>query len=273
MKAKQSTSGNYIRVGIANSSGVGVTGLAFSAPVIKIVKPGFAAVTKSLSAPDWVEAGQGWYWLRLSAGDCDTLGQNMVLTSYLAVEGEYDFDIAANLESDIFERLGAPVVTVSADIATVKLKTDGLPSDPADESIVLAAIAAIPAPDNTSIAAIKLKTDTLPSDPADQSLIIAATDALSTDIATMQSDIDDLTTNMAAVINAVAVLHGLMGANNYEDTFVYNGPDGALSSSRLRTYDSAVNQAAHGVAGLLKTYTFTFGYTGSLLTSVGIVAV
>lgn len=36
------------------------------------------------------------------------------------------------------------------------------------------------APDNASITAIKAKTDNLPSDPADESLIIAATDALAT---------------------------------------------------------------------------------------------
>lgn len=39
------------------------------------------------------------------------------------------------------------------------------------------------APDNAGIAAIKAKTDNLPSDPADQSLIIAATDQIRTDIA------------------------------------------------------------------------------------------
>jgi hypothetical protein len=38
------------------------------------------------------------------------------------------------------------------------------------------------APDNASITAIKAKTDNLPSDPADESLIIAATDSLATAI-------------------------------------------------------------------------------------------
>jgi hypothetical protein len=42
------------------------------------------------------------------------------------------------------------------------------------EADSIAAIAALTAPDNSGIAAIKAKTDNLPSDPADQSLIIAA---------------------------------------------------------------------------------------------------
>lgn len=41
------------------------------------------------------------------------------------------------------------------------------------------------APDNASITGIKAKTDNLPSDPADESLIIAATDAISTSIAAL----------------------------------------------------------------------------------------
>lgn len=43
------------------------------------------------------------------------------------------------------------------------------------------------APDNASVTAIKAKTDNLPSDPADQSMIIAATDQVRSDIAAIPS--------------------------------------------------------------------------------------
>ncbi len=74
---------------------------------------------------------------------------------------------------------------VDTEVAAIKAKTDNLPTDPADESNIQAAIAnlltyvdtevaAILAAVDTEIAAIKAKTDNLPSDPADESLLEAA---------------------------------------------------------------------------------------------------
>src|SRR3990167_848966 len=63
---------------------------------------------------------------------------------------------------------------LDTEIAAIKAQTDLLPSDPADQSLIIAATDAI----KTDTAAIKLKTDNLPSDPADESLVIAATDAI-----------------------------------------------------------------------------------------------
>ena len=74
----------------------------------------------------------------------------------------------------------------NAGITAIKAKTDNLPSDPADQSLLIAAIGtpmqagSYVAPANSDISAIKAKTDNLPSDPADQSLIIAAIDAVPT---------------------------------------------------------------------------------------------
>jgi hypothetical protein len=97
----------------------------------------------------------------------------------------------------------------TSDITAIKAATDNLPSDPADQSLVEAAISALTipsatdirteldtnstklanldatvssrlaaasytAPANSDITAIKSKTDNLPSDPADQSLLEAA---------------------------------------------------------------------------------------------------
>ena len=180
-------------------------------------------------------------------------------------------DLAALITST-YNRVGAPVgASISADIAAkptaaairteidtnstqlaaIKAKTDNLPTDPADESLIIAAtdaiysrigapvglsisadIANIPtAPtaasirteidtNSTQLAAIKVKTDNLPSDPADESLIIAATDAIynrigapvglsiSADIAgigvsptaaTIRSEIDTNSTQLAAI--------------------------------------------------------------------------
>jgi hypothetical protein len=98
------------------------------------------------------------------------------------------------------------VAPANADIAEIKAKTDNLPSDPADQSLLTASIAAVPgevrtnlsaelgridvatstrlatsgyiAPDNAGITAIKSKTDNLPSDPADQSLLVSAIAAI-----------------------------------------------------------------------------------------------
>ena len=65
---------------------------------------------------------------------------------------------------------------------------------------------------DTEIAAIKAKTDNLPTDPADQSLIIAATDAIfnrigapagasvSADVAAIQADTNDLQTRVPAAL-------------------------------------------------------------------------
>jgi hypothetical protein len=55
------------------------------------------------------------------------------------------------------------------------------------------------APDNSSIAAIQNKTDNLPDDPADQSLIISATDSLSTQISNVPNSVWDSLTSEATV--------------------------------------------------------------------------
>jgi hypothetical protein len=66
------------------------------------------------------------------------------------------------------------------------------------------------APDNSSVTAIKAKTDNLPSDPADQSLVIAATDALSTAIGTRLAAAD-YTAPPTANQNADALLDRTAG--------------------------------------------------------------
>ncbi len=115
----------------------------------------------------------------------------------------------------------------STQLAAIKAKTDALPSDPADASVVAGLIAAVEAKVDTVdtvVDAVKLKTDNLPSDPADQSLMIAATDAIVTAVGTRasQTSVDDLPTNAElatalaaaddAVLAAIAALNNLSSA-------------------------------------------------------------
>lgn len=55
---------------------------------------------------------------------------------------------------------------------------------------------------------------------------------------------------------------GLAQENFFEDSFVYDGA-GRLTSSRMRLYDTKANAEAHGVTGLLETYTVTATYDGN----------
>lgn len=108
------------------------------------------------------------------------------------------------------------------------------------------------APDNAGIAAVKAKTDNLPDDPADESLIIAATDALSTAIAALPSATDNadalLTRDMSAVtegdgrtpIQALRALRNKVAISG--STMTVNKEDDATASWTAQvTTDAAAN--------------------------------
>lgn len=87
---------------------------------------------------------------------------------------------------DAFARLGAPAgASVSADIAAIEAQTDDIGA--AGAGLTALATAAALATVNTVVDAIQAKTDALPSDPADQSLIIAATNAVIADTEDIQA--------------------------------------------------------------------------------------
>lgn len=77
-----------------------------------------------------------------------------------------------------------------SDLTAVKVKTDNLPADPADQSSVEAAITAATSglASQSDLTSVKSKTDNLPSDPADQSLVEAAITAATSGMAS-QSDL------------------------------------------------------------------------------------
>jgi hypothetical protein len=134
-------------------------------------------------------------------------------------------------------KLGTPAVTVSDDIAAVKtdtaaikLKTDNLPADPADESLLEAAIAGVQA-DTTAISAAVTAVDTKLGTPAGASV--------SADIASVQTVADtlqDVATGkwVIDVLNNQLVLSRWNGSSWVEfKRFDLFDKDGNPSSSKI----------------------------------------
>ncbi|PWJ88367.1 hypothetical protein C8D77_11189 [Mesorhizobium loti] len=101
--------------------------------------------------------------------------------------------VAGNVGGNVTGSVGSVTGITASDVGAIKAKTDNLPSDPADESLIIAATDAIMgrlgAPSGASVSAdvaavksdtgaVKAKTDNLPSDPADASDIASAFTAL-----------------------------------------------------------------------------------------------
>jgi hypothetical protein len=114
-----------------------------------------------------------------------------------------EFEARTIAAADYFDPANDPVANVTlvatCTTNTDMRGTDGAntttPNTVAPDNATIAAIAGYL---DTEIAAIKAKTDNLPSDPADQSLIIAATDAIAAAIAALEdiSVADILTAQM-----------------------------------------------------------------------------
>jgi ActR/RegA family two-component response regulator len=92
-------------------------------------------------------------------------------------------DLTTELQSGL--ATAAALSTVGTAVDAVKLKTDNLPSDPADQSLIIAAAAAIQAdiagltpPDNAGIAAIQAKTDLLTFTGANANVNVEAVNGL-----------------------------------------------------------------------------------------------
>jgi hypothetical protein len=188
----------------------GKTGLTLTITASK-AGAAFGSIT-----PTVTELVNGWYALALTASHTDTLGD---LAFHITASGADPTDLVLQVRANVLgdtlpaslaDKTGfaltaaydpAKTAAQAADLATVagyidtevaaiKAKTDNLPSDPADQSVLEAALAALPlAPSaaairaeidsaSTQLAAIKAKTDNLPTDPADQSLLIAAIAAI-----------------------------------------------------------------------------------------------
>lgn len=112
------------------------------------------------------------------------------------------------------QEIRAEIDTSSTQLAAIKAKTDNLPSDPADQSLIIAAtdtvrtdIAALPT--TTVVNAIKAKTDNLPASPATQTSVDAVkvkTDQL-TFSKTAELDVNIQSVNDVTVIGTGASGH------------------------------------------------------------------
>lgn len=185
MEIKQSTAFRAPVI-LDGTSGVAVTGKAFSAVTCYIQKQAGTSTVKNVTANDWWEIdatnGPGAYDLLLSTGDTDTLGY---LKYFITVSGAVVYrgvvEIVANLEADTMARLGAPAgASIAADIATrataaaltTLTTTVGTPAG----ASVSADVAAV----KSDAAAVKLKTDTLPATPANEVTVAAISTKLGT---------------------------------------------------------------------------------------------
>ncbi|MGE0456411.1 MAG: hypothetical protein AB7I13_00315 [Vicinamibacterales bacterium] len=84
---------------------------------------------------------------------------------------------------------------------------------------------------DTEVAAIKAKTDNLPSDPADQSLVIAATDALASTLATIASYIDTEIAAIKAVTDALTAAAAAKLASSASGIITGTAATGTLSTT------------------------------------------
>jgi hypothetical protein len=164
-------SATYALMVLMTDSADHVTGKAGLTLTITASKAGgaFAAIT-----PTVTERGNGWYNLDLTTAHTDTLGD---LAIRCTATGADPTDLVCQVQV-------TPAALVS-DLTAIKAKTDALPSDPADQSALVAVIGLVPAavrsematelarvdvavstrnataPDNAGVAAIKAKTDAL----------------------------------------------------------------------------------------------------------------
>jgi hypothetical protein len=128
----------------------------------------WAVATRTLTAAS-DSSGITTLLSRLSAGRATNLDNlDAAVSTRLASAGYTTPPTAAAIRAEIDSNsVGLAAIFARTDVATSTRLASG----------------SYTAPDNTGIAAIQVKTDNLPSDPADQSLIIAAATAIQADIA------------------------------------------------------------------------------------------
>lgn len=168
-----------------------------------------------------------------------TAGTNIVLSKGTGVTGFNDLSAA---------QVNAEVDTAIADVGLTTTITGRID---AAVSTRLAS-AGYTAPDNASITAIKAKTDNLPSDPADQSIIIGATDAILTAV----NAVPTASANASAVRTELATeLNRMDAAVSTRSTLDAAGVRSAvgLASANLDTQLDALPTAAENATAVLTT--------------------
>lgn len=110
---------------------------------ITISKNGGAFGNPNAGATNATEISSGWYKVSLDTTDTGTLGP-------LAVRGAVATIDDVGILLDVVSATSGGYTNLDAAVSAVKAKTDNLPSDPADESLIIAATDALA----TSIAAL-----------------------------------------------------------------------------------------------------------------------
>ncbi len=167
-----------------------------------------------------IKDGTGQGEIATTSGKVDGVVLTDTVTTYTGNTPQTG-DCYTKVDTEVASILAAVDTEIGAlqtDVTAIKAKTDNLPSDPADQSLIIAAtdaikadtaatlaavdteVASILAAVVTEVADIKAKTDNLPSDPADHSAIIAATDAITTAVAAVQADTDNIQTRLPAAL-------------------------------------------------------------------------
>ncbi len=169
---KQSTATNLMV--FMTDSADHITGKAGLTLTITASKDGAAFASIS---PTVTDRGNGWYNIALTTAHTDTLGD---LALHITSAGADPSDLVcrvmaeiAYLDAAVSSRLATAGYTApdNASITGIKNKTDNLPTDPADESLLEAAIATRASQASVDtvdgiVDAIKLKTDNIPATPA-----------------------------------------------------------------------------------------------------------
>lgn len=174
-QSEATAANSTVHVVIMEEDGVTPYTGSFAAGDIKVSKAG-AAYGNINCVPSHLESGD-WIF-PLTATDTNTVGD---LTTKVEKNGV----------QTIVVKLGTvvpwdPYSTTNlglSNITDIKAKTDNLPSDPADASVIAAAFAVTDA----QVALVKAKTDNIPTDPADASDVAAATAAIQADTDNIQS--------------------------------------------------------------------------------------
>lgn len=186
----------------------------------------------------------------------------------------------AQTAGDLTAQLTAIDNYVDTEVQAIKDKTDNLPSDPADASVIAGLIAAIDAKidtiDNfldTEVQAIKDKTDNLPTDPADASVIAGLISGLDTKLDTidnfLDSEIADIkakTDNLPSDPADQSTLASLItDVDNFVDTEI-TAIQAALTKIQAAVYDSLTSNGST-VLTLSNGKTQTFDADGNRTTS------
>lgn len=255
---------------------------SFSLRKDSALKPTVAARTLDVSAGgeaglDWANIGSPTTAVNLSGTNIDT---DQVVASVTGAVGSVTGNVggsvasvgangisAASLAADAGTEIGTAVwVTTTRELTSganiVLAKGTGVTGfNDLDAAGVRSAVGLATANLDTQLAAIDSKTTNLPSDPADQSLIIAATNSiaaligtpagvsLSADVASVQSDTNDLQARVPAALisGRMDVTVGAMQADVLTSTALASSAVTEIQTG-LSTLDAAGVRAAVGLA-------------------------